>query len=102
VRSGLVDEIEARVATREDELLRQMSDVFKELARLSVDLGAISRAVEGVQEKLDAQAVLMVELTETTRIRLDATYESIELLGRLLESARSRLDVLEEVAREPA
>jgi septal ring factor EnvC (AmiA/AmiB activator) len=102
VKSSLADEVEARVAARQDELLRQMADVFKELAHLSVDIGAIWRSVEGLRVQIDAQAAVLAEILDMTTVRMGVENESTEILGRLLQSARSRLDVLEEAVQNPA
>lgn len=80
---------------RDAEVLRQMSDVFKELAHLSVDLGAVWRSVQDLREQLDVQAAVLAELVDATTLQIDLGNQSTELLGRLLESARARLDVLE-------
>jgi hypothetical protein len=93
VRSSLAGVVKARVA-REDEILRQMSDVFKELAHLSVDVGAVWQSVESLRAKVDAQTAMLSELLAVTTM-VDAERQSTELLGRLLQSARARLDVLE-------
>lgn len=102
VKSSVAVEVEARVAEREMELLREMSDVFKELAHISVDLGAIWRSVQDLRAQVDAQAATLAELVEATTLQMDVANQSTELLGRLLQSARARLDVLEGVAQNPA
>jgi len=102
VKSSLADEVEARVAARQEELLRQLSDVFKELAHISVDLGAVWQSLEALRLQVDAQAVVLDDVLEMTTVRLGVANESTELLGRLLQSARSRLDVLEGASQNPA
>jgi ABC-type transporter Mla subunit MlaD len=103
--SGIV----ARSAKREEEILRQLSDVFKELAHLSVDVGALWSSLEETKgklddahRKLDAQAAILSELSDTVNEQIDIGNESTELLGRLLQSARGRLDVLEGSRQNPA
>jgi hypothetical protein len=86
----------------EAEILRQLTDVFRELARLSTDLGAIWRSLEetkvkvdDLNRKFDAQATTLAHLADDVTEAIDGSDESIALLGRLLQSTRSRLDVLE-------
>jgi hypothetical protein len=98
VRSSLADEVAARGVERDVELFRQMSDVFKELARISVDLGAVWHSVEGLRAQIDSQAATLAELLN----QIDAENQSTEILGRLLQSARARLDVLEGAAQSSA
>jgi hypothetical protein len=69
-----------------------MSDVFRELARLSVDIGAVWRSVEELRATL-------APLVNAATVEVDAEQESTELLGRLLQSTRARLDVLEEATK---
>jgi hypothetical protein len=94
--SGIV----ARSAKREEEILRQLSDVFKELAHLSVDV--TKGKLDDAHRKLDAQAAILSELSDTVNEQIDIGNESTELLGRLLQSARGRLDVLEGSRQNPA
>jgi len=93
----------------DDEILRQLGDVFKELAHLSVDLGAVWRSLEEtkvkldeVNGKLDAQTIVFVQLADSVNEQIEGGNESMELLGRLVQSVRSRLDVLEGARQEPA
>jgi hypothetical protein len=100
--SSFANEVEARVAEREEEILRQMTDVFKELARISVDLGAVWHAVEELRAHVDAQAATLAELLDVTSVQTEVGNQSTEILGRLLQSARARLDVLEGAAQHSA
>jgi hypothetical protein len=100
--------IAGRSAKHEDEVLRQLSDVFKELAHLSVDVGALWSSLEETKvkldeanRKLDAQTRLLSELSDTVNEQIDIGNESTEILGRLLRSARDRLDVLEGSRPQP-
>jgi ABC-type transporter Mla subunit MlaD len=126
-KSSITDEVVSRTtealatalkdhAEREAEMLRQMSDVFRELSRLSVDVGAVWRAVgdakaqlvdvekkvDDLHRKLEAQAVAVAELTDTLGVQIDVETQSTELLGRLLQSARTRLEVVEKAVQAPA
>lgn len=93
--SGAVSKVAAQSTAADAEILRQLSDVFKELAHLSVDVGAVWRAIEDVKEKLDSQAALLSEVAEMLRGHAEYGDESLELLGRLLQSTRARLEVIE-------
>jgi len=102
MRASVVTDVAERGTDKETELLRQMADVFKELARLSVDLGALWSSLEEtkgkldeVGRKLDVQASVLAELTDTVNEQIEVGNESTELLGRLLQSARARIEVLE-------
>lgn len=93
-------------AEREAETLRQMSDLFSEVGRLSVDLGAVFQAVEQLRAEIrDSRADLAslhaeaAVLSEAVTNQIEAANQSVEALGRLLQSARSRIDALEEAAR---
>ena len=93
----------------EAEILRQLTDVFKELAHLSTDLGAVWRSLEetkvkvdDLNRKLDAHATVLIHLADALNEQIDGSNESTQLLGRLLQSTRSRLDVLEGARQEPA
>jgi hypothetical protein len=92
VKLSFADEVAARSVERDAELFRQMSDVFRELARLSVDIGAVWRSVEELRATL-------APLVNAATVEVDAEQESTELLGRLLQSTRARLDVLEEATK---
>jgi ABC-type transporter Mla subunit MlaD len=102
VKSSLADEVIARTeqlqSAREKEILRQLSDVFSELARLSTDVGAVWRAVEEVSTRLDAQATDIATLVDAVNAQIDIEYQSTEILGRLLQSTRARLEVLEQAS----
>jgi hypothetical protein len=87
VKSSLADEVAARALERDVELFRQLSDVFKELA-------VIRRCVEELRAQIEAQAEL--------GLQNDVESQSIEILGRLVRSARARLDVLEGAAQNSA
>jgi septal ring factor EnvC (AmiA/AmiB activator) len=91
VKASLAAAVAAGASEREDELLRQMSDMFKELAHLSVDLGAVWRSVECLRTQIEAQASALAELVA----QIDDENQSAEILGRLMQSTRARLDVLE-------
>ena len=78
-----------RAAEERAEILRQLSDVFKELAHLSVDIGAVFRSLEETK-------VTIAQLGDAVTERTEVGNESLELLGRLLESARARIEALEE------
>lgn len=80
----------------EAEILREMTDVFKELAHLSEDLGAVWRSLEDAKAKLDAQGVVVAALAEVVNEQIECGDESMELIGRLLQSTRARLEALEE------
>ena len=69
------------------EILRQLSDVFKELAHLSA-------ALEETKGKLD-------NLADSVNEQIENASESTELLGRLLQSARARIEVLEGARQSP-
>jgi len=99
VKSSLADEVVARTDQREAEILRQLSDVFSELARLSRDVGAVWRALEDISSRLNEQAAATAALVDSVNIQIDTDYQSTEILGRLLQSTRARLDVLEEAAQ---
>ncbi|MGH9303900.1 MAG: hypothetical protein ACRDZ5_05730 [Acidimicrobiales bacterium] len=119
MKVSLADEVHSRLARaeldsaeREAEMLRQQSDVFSELTRLAETLGGLHGKVDALHAKLDAlhakldaaatavEAELreLRELRDILSVQLDAENQSQELLGRLLSSARSRLDALEEAA----
>jgi hypothetical protein len=96
-------------AERENEMLRQMSDVFSELGRLSRDIGTLAAAVHELQLKADAQAAALREIDEhaaardgelldTLTAHVAADNQSTEILGRLLQATRSRLEALEDAA----
>ncbi len=107
--SGVLAKVAPADTSAQEELLRQMADVFKELAHLSVDLGALWNSLEETKKKLDevngrleqltgrldTQAVAIGELAETVNDEIDTANESTELLGRLVQSTRTRLDLLE-------
>lgn len=95
--SGLASKVPTRgaIESAQAEVLRQMSDVFKELAHLSVDVGAVWRSLEEVKAKLDAQVRLLDEVTDRLNEQVQFGDESVELLGRLVQSTRARLEVLE-------
>jgi methyl-accepting chemotaxis protein len=116
--SGILARVAPPDTSAQAELLRQMGDVFKELAHLSVDLGALWSSLEETKKKLDeanarldqlagrldTQAAAISELAATVNDEIDTANESTELLGRLLQSTRTRLDLLESRrsgAREP-
>ena len=108
--SGLASKVPTRgaIENAQAEVLRQMSDVFKELAHLSVDVGALWSSLEETKvkldeanRKLDAQTRLLSELSDTVNEQIDIGNESTEILGRLLRSARDRLDVLEGSRPQP-
>ncbi len=99
LKASLANEIQARTETsladhaeREVEVLRQLADVFKELALLSQSLGDIGRAVAALERQL-------AEIRETVGMNLDVDGQSTELLGRLLASTRARLEAVEEAVR---
>ncbi|MFZ0172351.1 MAG: hypothetical protein WAL04_11770 [Acidimicrobiales bacterium] len=109
MRSSVAAEVAARGTDNEAELLRQMTDVFKELAHLSVDLGAVWSSLEETKGKLDemgrrldVQATVFAEFTDTVNEQIENDSESTELLGRLLQSARARIEVLEGGRQSPA
>ena len=85
-KSGIADEVAARLQEREEEILRQLGDVFKEIVRLSSEVAEISKRV--------------AELADTVSVQVDVENQSTELLGRLLAQARARLDALEEAASQ--
>jgi hypothetical protein len=116
MRRSLGDEVAARLdtalaghASRETEaleriavlgeqvtaLLAQMSDVFKELGLISEANGELRRAVDDMDRRLTGK---LADLGDTVDSSLEVDNQSTELLGRLLASARARLDALEEAA----
>ena len=98
----VMSSFDARVVEREEEILRQMTDVFKELARISVDLGAVWHAVEELRAHVEAQSATLAELLDVTSLQTEVGEQSTEILGRLLQAARSRLDALERAAPSSA
>jgi uncharacterized protein involved in exopolysaccharide biosynthesis len=76
-------------AERETEILRQLADVSAELKRLSEQVAAREQAVSETNAKLQP----LISMLEAS---LETQLQTTELLGRLLESARGRLEVLEE------
>jgi len=117
VRTSLADEValrvqealgdyEARERERFSELvaqlalvLAQLSDVFKELALISEANGEMRGALGSMDERLSAG---LAELGDTVEVSLDVDNQSTELLGRLLASARARLEALEEAVHPPS
>jgi len=96
VKSSLADEVVARTTGEDNEILRQLSDVFSELARLSRDVGAVWRAVEDMSTRFNAHAAELAALVDAVNAQVDTDYQSTEILGRLLQSTRARLEVVEE------
>lgn len=74
---------------RETEILRQLTDVFGELKRLSAEVSALEQGIGDVHAKL-------LQVISTVDASIETHIETTQLLGRLLESARGRLEVLEE------
>jgi len=111
--SGVLAKMAPADTGAQAELLRQMGDVFKELAHLSVDLGALWNSLEETKRKLDAlngrldqltgrldtQADAIGELAAAVNDEIDTANESTDLLGRLVQSTRTRLDLLESERR---
>jgi hypothetical protein len=100
--SALAHKVPTRgaIESAQAEVLRELGDVFKELAHLSTDLGAVWRSLEETKQKLDAQATLLIELVDGLHEQLEFGDESTELLGRLVQSTRARVDRLERLAGE--
>lgn len=105
VREALADyevrEAESRrrvqdIAEQVASVLAQLTDVFKELKLISEANGEMRRALGAMDERVSAQ---LAALGDTVDASLDVDHQSTELLGRLLASARARLDALEEAAR---
>ncbi len=82
-------------AERETEILRQLSDVFKELNRLSVDIGTLKSQLDELTGKVDSETAAIAELSDAMKVQLEVENQSTELLGRLVQSARARLEVVE-------
>ncbi len=95
VISGVASRAAGRPTAAEAEILRQLSDVFKELAHLSADIGAVWLSLEDVKEKLDRHTPVLVELADMVRGETEFGDESLDLLGRLVQSTRARVEVLE-------
>lgn len=79
---------------RETEILRQLTDVFAELKRLS----AQASALQGVSDELKAKLEHLVSAVDAD---IETHIQTTQLLGRLLESARARLEILEEAENSP-
>ncbi len=110
---SIADEVHSRLrraeedsAEREAETLRQLGDVFSELRRIAETLGELHRKLDGLQAKVDALTAAFegraAELRDMVAVQMDADGQSQELLGRLVASTRSRLEVVEEAVREQA
>ncbi len=74
---------------RETEILRQLTDVFGELKRLSAETSALEQGISETNARLE-------QLIGTVEASIETHVQTTQLLGRLLESARGRLEVLEE------
>lgn len=112
-KSSIADEVSERTAAaladhaeRQVEMLRQMSDMFREIARLSVDLGAVWQTLVQTRAELTEARELLAslnsvtsELRDTVSVQVDVENQSTELLGRLLTSTRSRVDELAEAVQ---
>ena len=106
--SGAVERELAIHGEREVEILRQMSDVLQELGRLSGDVGvardSLEEAKAGVRELtvvVQTLAASLAEMRQQLEAQMEAANETTEILGRLLASARSRLEALEDAAGSP-
>ncbi|HEV8065268.1 MAG TPA: hypothetical protein VGP46_10575 [Acidimicrobiales bacterium] len=105
-RSSLADEVAARneraiaeSAEREAETLRQMSDVFSELGRLSRDVGVLHESLHELRVQSDQNHLLLDEIRSALNAMVDTDSEATAVLGRVLQSTRSRLDSLEDAAQ---
>ncbi len=92
----------AESAERETETLRQMSDVLGDVGRLSVDVGAVWHVLGEVRAEVAETRKIVADLVTALETQIELTHQSTELLGRLVESARARLDALEEATQTTA
>jgi hypothetical protein len=106
VKSSLADEVAARngqaiteSAEREAETLRQMTDMFSEVGRLSRDVGVLHQSLHELRVQSDENRLLLEEIRNVLNAMLDTDGEATAVLGRVLQSARTRLDALEDAAQ---
>lgn len=83
--SSIAARTAAEVAPTQAEILRQLSDVFAEIAKLSGAVGELEKR--------------LADLGDSVSVLVDVENQSTELTGRLLAQARARIDALEEAGR---